>query len=250
MVGDLSPRQMQAHASSRLSPTHAGLREKAPMFDRDLDLPRPAGGRGPSRPCPASRLSLAAFLAASPACQAFLRPAGFTAAAAEIRLLPGGDGVAGAVFGLGDGTDPHLFGALPFGLPPVCWRIEPGDFPTEDATLGFCLGAYQFTLFKPARPCATLVGQRAGRRRTGGPRHLAGARPDQHPGGPPRPGRAGRGGGRPRPIVRRHHQHTVSGEALQRELPRGRGRGRRIGPRAGRGDIPLAGQRGGGRIRR
>ncbi len=138
--------------------TAAGLREKAPMFDRDLDCLAPP--EAVALPVHALRpAGLAAFLATSPH-QAFLRASGFTAAAAEIRLLPGQDGLAGAVFGLGDSTDPHLFGALPFGLPPFCWRIEPGDFAAEDATLGFCLGAYQFTLFKPARPCATLAAPR------------------------------------------------------------------------------------------
>ncbi len=133
----------------------AGLREKAPMFDRDLDCLAPP--EAVALPVHALRpAGLAAFLAASPHA-AFLQASGFTAAAGEIRLLPGADGLAGAVFGLGDSTDPHLFGALPFGLPPVCWRVEPGDFPADDATLGFCLGAYQFTLFKPARPCATLA---------------------------------------------------------------------------------------------
>ena len=128
------------------------------MFDRDLDCLAPP--EAVALPVHAVRpAEMAGFLAASPH-QAFLRASGFTAAAGEIRLLPGGDGVSGAVFGLGEGTDPHLFGALPFGLPPVCWRIAPGDFPAEDATLGFCLGAYQFTLFKPARPCATLAAAR------------------------------------------------------------------------------------------
>ena len=125
------------------------------MFDRDLDCLAPP--EAVALPVHAVRpAGLADFLAASPHA-AFLQASGFTAAAAEIRLLPGGDGVAGAVFGLGDGTDPHLFGALPFGLPPLCWRMEPGDFRMEDATLGFCLGAYQFTRFKPARPCARLA---------------------------------------------------------------------------------------------
>ena len=143
----------------------AGLREKAPMFDRDLDC---LARRRPSpfrpRPRPAG---LAAFLAASPHA-AFSRPAvsprrrGRSACcrgrtALPVRCRPG------------DSTDPHLFGALPFGLPPVCWRVEPGDFPADDATLGFCLGAYQFTLFKPARPCATLAAAPGMRRRRRGP---------------------------------------------------------------------------------
>ncbi len=125
------------------------------MFDRDLDCL--ADPRAAALPVHALRPSgLVAFLADSPH-RGFLAACGFTAAAGDIRLLPGADGIAGAVLGLGESRDPHLFGALPFGLPPVTWRIAPGDFTVEDATLGFCLGAYQFTLFKPARPCARLA---------------------------------------------------------------------------------------------
>ena len=128
------------------------------MFDRDLDCLAPP--EAVALPVHALRpAGLAAFLQASPH-GAFLRASGFAAAAGDIRLLPGGDGVSGAVFGLGESRDPHLFGALPFGLPAVAWQVEPGDFATEDATLGFCLGAYQFTQFKPARPCATLAAAR------------------------------------------------------------------------------------------
>ena len=128
------------------------------MFDRDLDcLADPAG---PSLPVHALRpAGLDAFLASSPQA-GFLRASGFSAAAGAVHLLPGGDGVAGAVLGLGESTDPHGFGALPFGLPPLAWRIEPGNFAPADATLGFCLGAYQFTAFKPARPCARLAAPR------------------------------------------------------------------------------------------
>ena len=135
-----------------------GLREKAPMFDRDLDCLAPP--ETVALPVHALRpAALETFLAGSPQA-GFLRASGFAAAAGEIRLLPGEHGIAGAVFGLGEGQDPHLFGALPAGLPPVAWRIEPGDFLQEDATLGFCLGAYQFTLFKPARPRASLMAAR------------------------------------------------------------------------------------------
>ncbi len=128
------------------------------MFDRDLDcLADPAAA---SLPVHALRpAGLEAFLANSPHA-GFLRASGFSAAAGALHLLPGGDGIAGAAFGLGESTDPHGFGAMPFGLPPVTWRIEPGDFTAADATLGFCLGAYQFAAFKPARPCARLAAPR------------------------------------------------------------------------------------------
>jgi leucyl aminopeptidase len=126
------------------------------MFDRDLDcLASPSPDALPVhaiRPA-----GLEAFLAEQPAA-AFLRASDFTAAEGEIRLLPGGSGIAGAVLGLGESSDPHVFGALPFGLPGGDWRIEPGSFAMDDAVLGFCLGAYQFTALKnPRRTPARLV---------------------------------------------------------------------------------------------
>ena len=128
------------------------------MFDRDLDCLAEPGS--PGLPVHALRpAGLDAFLASSPHA-AFLRAGGFTAAAGELRLLPGGDGIEGAVFGLGTNRDPHLFGALPAALPQGVWHLRPGDFAPADATLGFCLGAYQFTLFKPARPGARLAAPR------------------------------------------------------------------------------------------
>lgn len=125
------------------------------MFDRPIDcLADPAG---PSRPVHAVRpAGLDSFLAASQH-GTFLRGTGFTAAAGEVRLLPGNDGVGSAVFGLGQSTDPHLFGALPAALPAGNWRIEPGAFDAEGAVLGFCLGAYQYTAFKPGKPLAKLA---------------------------------------------------------------------------------------------
>ncbi|WP_158742003.1 M17 family metallopeptidase [Acidisphaera sp. L21] len=125
------------------------------MFDRDLDcLVAPESVSLPVHTLRPGGLD--GYLAAS-AHAAFLRASGFTAAAGEIRLLPGSDGLEGAVFGLGESRDPHLFGALATALPPVTWRIEPGDFDAADATLGFCLGAYQFTQFQPAKPRPTLA---------------------------------------------------------------------------------------------
>ena len=126
------------------------------MFDRNLDCLADAGTA--SLPVHALRPDgLDAFLEAS-AHRAFLLASNFTASAGELRLLPGEAGLSGAVFGLGDSRDPHLFGALPFGLPEGVWRIESEAAPGA-ATLGFCLGAYQFTLFRKARPCARLVAE-------------------------------------------------------------------------------------------
>ena len=84
---------------------------------------------------------------------AFLSASGFAARAQEVMLLPGEDGLAGAVLGMGDAApDPWSFGALPDKLPAgSVWRFtEPGEWAAQ-AVLGWCLGAYRFTRFKPAK---------------------------------------------------------------------------------------------------
>ncbi|HTZ70931.1 MAG TPA: leucyl aminopeptidase family protein, partial [Acetobacteraceae bacterium] len=80
---------------------------------------------------------------------AFLRASGFAARLGAVALVPGRNGIKGAVLGLGDGVGPAAFGALPFGLPEgvVCRFAGPLDSP-EDAVLGFCLGAYRFSQLK------------------------------------------------------------------------------------------------------
>lgn len=89
---------------------------------------------------------------------AFLRQSGFTAAAQELVLLPGPDGIAGAVLGLADDRSPHAFGGLAMKLPEgTSWQIMPGDFVAADATLGFCLGAYRFAMYKPAKRGPALL---------------------------------------------------------------------------------------------
>ena len=92
--------------------------------------------------------ALATFLANVPEAQgAWLRTTGFAAKAGELCLLPGPEGVAGAVFGLGQDQSPHVFGALPGKLPAgSVWRLEPAD--SEAATLGFALGSYRYSEFK------------------------------------------------------------------------------------------------------
>lgn len=89
----------------------------------------------------------------------YLRDLGFTGKSGEVQFLPGPDGVAGAVCGLGDNRSPFAFGHLARLLPEAStWRLEPGDYDTGSATLGFCLGAYRYTAFKsPDRASARLV---------------------------------------------------------------------------------------------
>ena len=109
---------------------------------------------------------LEAFAAELPLAQAaFLRSTGFTAQAQELRLLPGPDGVAAAVLGLGDSRSPFAFGGLALGLPEGDWKLADGDYDQSVALLGFGLGAYRYTQFRAAkRSPARLVAGAAGAR--------------------------------------------------------------------------------------
>jgi len=87
------------------------------------------------------------------AAAAFLRASGFAAKAQEVALLPDAGGLAGAVLGLGDvPATPWSFGSLPNALPAgSTWRLEePGEL-AEAAVLGWCLGAYHYGRFRPAK---------------------------------------------------------------------------------------------------
>jgi len=104
----------------------------------------------------------AALEALTPAQAAFLRAQGFAAAAQELVLLPGNDGLAGAVLGLGEDRSVTAFGDLAYRLPAgSVWRLTPGDFDADTAVLGFCLGAYRFTAIKPAQraPARLVAGE-------------------------------------------------------------------------------------------
>src|ERR1700733_1113838 len=93
---------------------------------------------------------LARFLDTLPSAQAaFLRDTTFGAKAGEVRFLPGPDGVAGAVLGLGTDRSPFVFGNLPMQLTETSpWRLEAGEYDPEAATLGYCLGAYRYDRFR------------------------------------------------------------------------------------------------------
>jgi leucyl aminopeptidase len=107
---------------------------------------------------------LDALLATLPAEQAaFLRASRFAAKAQDLRLLPGGAGLAGAVLGLGadpvEAARPWAFGGAPCALPEgTTWRIEGAPDPAA-AVLGWCLGAYRFRRLKSdaGRAAAQLV---------------------------------------------------------------------------------------------
>ncbi len=105
-------------------------------------------------------VGLAALLERLPAMQAaYLRDLRFAAKAGDLVPLPGPEGVAAAVLGLGSDTSPFVFGRLHAQLPSQgTWRLEPGDYDPAAAYLGFCLGAYHFGRFRPPeRRGATLV---------------------------------------------------------------------------------------------
>ncbi len=90
---------------------------------------------------------------------AWLQETGFAAKAGELRLLPGPDGISGAVLGLGDDHSPYVFGGLPAELPEgSVWRLADGDHDSAAATLGFALGSYRYTsLRQTERKFAKLV---------------------------------------------------------------------------------------------
>ncbi|MCB4822744.1 leucyl aminopeptidase family protein [Roseicella aerolata] len=94
-----------------------------------------------------------------PEAAGFLDASGFAARPQEVRLLPGGGGLSGAVLGLGEAPPtPWSFGGLPQALPAgSTWRLAREDHAAE-AVLGWCLGAYRYTRFKEApRAPARLI---------------------------------------------------------------------------------------------
>ena len=95
---------------------------------------------------------LDAFLKSLPPAHAdYLNGVGFKARTDEFFLMPGADGVAAAVVGLGDDRSPFAFGSLATRLPEGAWKLVPGDYANAAAVLGFSLGAYHFGTFKPAK---------------------------------------------------------------------------------------------------
>jgi leucyl aminopeptidase len=129
-----------------------------PASDQALDCiaAAPDGARPLHAVRPAGLPGLLASLPPEPA--GYLRDTGFAAASQELVLLPGADGVGGAVLGLGEDRSPYAFGGLALRLPArSVWEIQPGDFDATQATLGFCLGAYRFTAYRPAPRAPALL---------------------------------------------------------------------------------------------
>lgn len=93
--------------------------------------------------------------------RAWLQAQGFAATPGSLALLPGDEGIAGAVIGIGDAADPLSYAHAPTGLPAgTSWRAEGGLSAEARAALqlGWGLGAYRFDRYKtPARAPARLL---------------------------------------------------------------------------------------------
>ncbi len=87
----------------------------------------------------------------SPAVNAWLDAQNFTASPGSLLPLPGENGLAGAVIGIGDALDPYAYAHAPFGLPAGDWQVA-SDLSAEARTalqLGWGLGSYRFARYKP-----------------------------------------------------------------------------------------------------
>jgi leucyl aminopeptidase len=102
---------------------------------------------------------LTAFLGGLPSAPAaFLRATGFAARQGELALLPGPEGLSGAVVGLGFDGSPWAFGNLARALPQgSAWRLAPGPQDPAAATLGWALGAYRPHRHKAPGPSPAVL---------------------------------------------------------------------------------------------
>ena len=108
------------------------------------------------------RDGLAAWRDAQPAALGqWLAQQQFTAAPGSCVLLPGPDGIAGAVIGVGDRLDAYAYAHVPFALPAGSrWRLASELPGAEQAALqlGWGLGSYRFARYKrPLREPALLL---------------------------------------------------------------------------------------------
>ncbi len=92
---------------------------------------------------------------------AWLEAQRFTAAPATLALLPGADGIAGAVIGVGDRADAYSYAHAPFALPEgSVWQVagELDAITEANLHLGWGLGSYRFARYrKPQRAPAQLA---------------------------------------------------------------------------------------------
>ena len=96
----------------------------------------------------------------SPSLQQWIAAHGFVAAAGAALVLPGDDGIAAAVLGIGDPLDPSSYAGAPMLLPAGDWQVD-GDLGADARRalqLGWGLGAYRYARFRTApREPARLV---------------------------------------------------------------------------------------------
>jgi leucyl aminopeptidase len=112
----------------------------------------------PMRAISAPRLPM--FLSTLPGASAdFLRASGFAAKPGDIALIPGADGLNGAVIGIGNEASPWDFGGAPWVLPAgTRWHLVADEIDPAHAVLGWHLGAYRWSRHKqPQRAPAELV---------------------------------------------------------------------------------------------
>ena len=99
--------------------------------------------------------------AQSPAWVAWMDTQQFMAAPGSVLLLPGADGVAAAVLGVGDRGDAYAYAHAPYALPAgSTWRLETALDTDALAALhlGWGLGSYRFARYKqPPRLPAQLL---------------------------------------------------------------------------------------------
>ncbi len=117
---------------------------------------------GAARPLHVVRTgALDAWRAAQPpAIGQWLDAQSYTAASGSVLLLPGDQGIAGAVLGVADLHDPFAYAHAPYALPPGDWHVAAAldDAARRALQLGWGLGAYRFTRYKQAtRAPARLV---------------------------------------------------------------------------------------------
>jgi len=97
------------------------------------------------------RAGYAAWRAQQPASSgAWLDSQGFDAAPGSVALLPGSEGLAGAVLGVGDRLDPYSYAHGASALPEGAWAPV-GELPADQRAalqLGWGLGAYRFERYR------------------------------------------------------------------------------------------------------
>ncbi|KRG47680.1 cytochrome C oxidase subunit II, partial [Stenotrophomonas panacihumi] len=107
------------------------------------------------------RAHLAAWLETQPAAVvAWAQAQRFEAAPGSVLLLPGSEGLAGAVVGVGDREDAYAYAHAPYALPAgSTWRAEGlSEADTSLLHLGWGLGSYRFSRYrKPTRAPAELA---------------------------------------------------------------------------------------------